>query len=80
MHDTGAEDSYQRRVAAEVRALLARRKLSQRHLARELGYTQPRINRRVNGDVPFAVDELYTIACVLGVEPRDLLPISKENP
>jgi transcriptional regulator with XRE-family HTH domain len=55
-----------RRIADAVRAELARRRLSQAELARQLGYTKPRLWRRMTGRIPFTVAELEAIASVLG--------------
>lgn len=54
-------------VAAEVRAVLARKQMSQRQLATALGVTQPVIWRRMRGEVPFTGEELQRIASVLDV-------------
>jgi len=54
-------------VAGEVRAVLARKRMSQRQLAAALGVTQPIIWRRMRGEVPFTGEELQRIAAVLNV-------------
>ena len=54
-------------IAAEVRAQLARRRRSARSVALELGWTQPYMSRRVNGTVPFNVDDLAALAELLDV-------------
>jgi transcriptional regulator with XRE-family HTH domain len=54
-------------VAAEVRAALARAQRSGRNVAAALGWTQPYMSRRLNGDRPFDVDDLTAIADELGV-------------
>lgn len=54
------------RVAGAVRAELARIRLSQVELARQLGYTKPRLWRRMTGQISFTVAELEAIAKVLG--------------
>lgn len=60
------------RVAGAVRAELARVRLSQVELARQLGYTKPRLWRRMTGQISFTVAELQAIATVLGC-PMDRL-------
>lgn len=54
-------------VAAEVRAHLARARKSGRAAALELGWTQPYMSRRLNGDIAFDVDDLAALAELLGV-------------
>jgi transcriptional regulator with XRE-family HTH domain len=54
-------------IAAEVRAQLARRRRSARSVALELGWTQRYMARRVNGEVPFNVEDLAAIAELLDV-------------
>ncbi len=56
-----------RRVAAEVRAELARQQISQSELAKRLGVAQQTVSRRITGDIPFDIAELSKIAEILGV-------------
>lgn len=66
-----AED-YERRinqaVAEEVRAAMARRRITQAALGRILGLGQSAISRRLSGDVPFDVVEINRIAEATGVD------------
>jgi transcriptional regulator with XRE-family HTH domain len=55
------------RVAANARAELARAGYSASELARQLGWSQSRTLRRLNGRIPFDVDELTELAAFLGV-------------
>ena len=55
------------RVAAEVRAGLARKKMTQRELADRLDMGLPTLSRRLNGHTPFNVDELAAISQILGI-------------
>src|SRR5258708_18443219 len=57
----------QETVAAEVRAWLGRRNRSGRSIARELGWTEPYLSRRLTGTVPFDVADLVAIADLLDV-------------
>lgn len=57
----------QQQVAAEVRAQLARKRLSGRSAALELGWTQPYISRRLTGEVPFDVNDLAALAALLEI-------------
>lgn len=63
-------------VAEEIRALLARRRISASELARRLGVNQPYISRRLTGETAADVDDLQRIADALGVAVADLLPSS----
>lgn len=57
------------RVAAEIRAELARQQMSQRELARRLGIDQAIVSKRLTGGIgrSWTLDELDSIAVVLGV-------------
>ena len=54
-------------VAAEVRAELARQRISARQAARRLGWTQQYLSRRMTGDISFDVNELAALADLLEV-------------
>lgn len=62
------EQTRSERVAANVRAEMARHGYSQRQLAGELDIAQQNLSQRLNGRVPFDINELDRIAAVLGVE------------
>lgn len=61
-------------VAANVRAEMARQKITQQNLITATGWSQQRISRRLTGTVAFDVAELAVIAALLGKNPGDLLP------
>lgn len=61
-------------VAEELRALLARRRISGRQLARELGESPSWVNFRLTGHTAIGLNDLQRIAEVLQVTPTDLLP------
>lgn len=61
------------RVAAEVRAVMARQGCTQTALAERINRDQHFISRRLSGKVPFAIDELSAIAQALGVPLTDLV-------
>jgi BetR domain len=65
--------AFRQLVAAEVRAHLARHKMSGRELSRRLGEANTWATRRLSGDVPFDVDDLERVAQVLGMAAMDLL-------
>jgi hypothetical protein len=52
-------------VAGEVRAVMARKRISVSKAARALGVGQSWLHRRVVGDIPFDVGELYAVADLL---------------
>lgn len=56
----------------EVRAALARRRLSQSDLGQHLGLSQAAVSRRLLGEVPFDIAELAAVAAFLDV-PLDAL-------
>ncbi len=61
------------RVADAVRAELARSRQSQAALGLALGRSQPYVSRRLNGRLPFTVDEVEHIAHFLGVPAATLI-------
>jgi transcriptional regulator with XRE-family HTH domain len=63
-------------VAAEVRAELARKQMSQHALAAALGVAQQTVSRRLTGEVPFDVAELGRVAEILGVPVGQFFPAS----
>lgn len=71
-------EAVDRRVAAEVRAEIARQGLSQNQFADKLGWPQSKLWRRLGmGEarpVTFSVGELVVVADVLGVPVSQLLP------
>jgi transcriptional regulator with XRE-family HTH domain len=52
-------------VAAEVRANLARQRISGRQAALRLGWTPPYLSRRLIGEIPFDVADLQKMADLL---------------
>jgi len=65
------------RIAAEVRAEIARQGISQQALAERLGWLQNRLSRRITDgktSVPFTVVELAAVAAALGVPLTQFLP------
>lgn len=61
-------------VAAEVRAEVARKQISQDKLAAQIGCSRQSLNRRLTGATPFDVAELAAIADALGVPMAQFLP------
>lgn len=58
-------------VANEVRAWLARRRITAARAASRLGWTQPYLSRRLTGSVPFDVADLISLADLLDVAPEE---------
>lgn len=61
------------RVAAAVRAEIARRGFNGSELARQLGWSQAAVSRRLLGRVPFDVNELNAIAELLEIPMATLI-------
>ena len=61
------------RTAANVRAEMARKRITQTKLADSLGCSQGAISRRLLGRVPFDLNELERVAGQLGVKITDLI-------
>lgn len=62
------------RVAEEIRALLARRRISGRQLASALNVSPSWVSYRLTGTQPIDLDDLERIADYLEVEVTDLIP------
>jgi transcriptional regulator with XRE-family HTH domain len=60
-------------VVAEVKAGLARRGFTQQDLAQQLGYSRTAVGNRLNGSVPFNLNELRKTAVFLGIPFESLL-------
>ena len=54
-------------VTQEIRAEMARQRLSQRELAGRLGWKQPYLSKRLTGGVALTFDDAEAIAVALGV-------------
>lgn len=61
-------------VAEEIRALLARRRLSGRELARRMGASASWVNFRLTGSVEIGLNDLERFADALEVDAHDLMP------
>lgn len=68
-----------RAVAAEVRAEMARQRMTATKLSRRMGVTDMWLSRRLRGDVGITIDELDEIARALGVPWWRLLPRLDSN-
>lgn len=70
----GPRSSLSVDVAEEIRALMGRRQINKAEMARRLHVSEVWIGRRLNGKLPINLNELQSIAQVLGVQVADLLP------
>lgn len=66
-------------MAEEIRALMARRRISGVALASRINRSQSYVSRRLTGEVPFDVDDLEAIAVVLGVTAAKLVGSAGEG-
>ena len=55
-------------LAAEVRGLLAKRRMTQGELAAALGLSRTALSARLNASRPFTVDELFQISDALDAD------------
>ena len=60
-------------IAGEVRAQLARRRMSGRELSRRVGAKPAWMDRRLTGKTPMDVDDLEVIARALDMTPLELV-------
>lgn len=61
------------KISSEVRAELARQRLSQAEVATAMGRSQAYLSRRLSGETPFDVDDLDRLTEILGVPVTALL-------
>jgi transcriptional regulator with XRE-family HTH domain len=61
-------------VVTEIRAEMARQRVTQRQLASVVGVSQVQISKRLSGRIQFDVAELEKVASVLGVPVTNFLP------
>lgn len=61
------------RIAASVRAEIARAGRTGSDLARHMGWTQPTASRRLTGQTEFTASEVVAVAAWLGVPTSTLL-------
>lgn len=73
MHRTSIDD----RIAANVRAAMARRRISQLELAKRIFASNTRMSNRLLGRVSFTISELADIATALDVPLSSLTEMSE---
>lgn len=76
----GGAVTLQEQVAAEVRSLMGRYKVTQIQLAAVLDLPQSAVSARVNGKRPFTLDDLERLAGFFGVEPQEILGGTRLGP
>lgn len=72
-----AQRPLSQRVAATVRAEMARLGVSQHDLANALGVTQQAVSLKIKGSRPMTIDELDIVAPLLGMTVVELLADAK---
>jgi transcriptional regulator with XRE-family HTH domain len=75
MQENNPPSGTREAVATAVREAMARKKISGRALADQLGMSQSVFSRRMTGEVAFTVDELAAVAAALGEPPAKLFPV-----
>lgn len=63
--------------ASELRAAIARKNIPKVAVAEALGKSRATASRKLSGTIPLTLDELYTLADLIGVSPASLLPADK---
>lgn len=66
--------SLTHRVAAEVRAEMARQRVNQREVAKILGVSQPQVSQRLRGEIAFDTEELEKLARAFQVSASQFVP------
>jgi transcriptional regulator with XRE-family HTH domain len=66
------------RVASEVRAEMARKRVSQRQIGEVLCISQPQVSERLRGEIAFNTNELEKIAEFLGVPVTNFMPAAEQ--
>jgi len=77
--ETTNRESLREETAGELRALLARRRVSASELARRLDWKQSYMARRIDGRVALDLDDLQAIARAMEISVLELLPRSVRN-
>lgn len=67
-------ETYREQIAAEIRARMARARISSAYMSERTGIASSTLSLKINGGSPFTTDQLEAIAIVLQVQPSTLLP------
>jgi DNA-binding Xre family transcriptional regulator len=68
------------KVAEEIRAMMARKRVNGTELARRLGVSKMWVSDRLRGNQEIGLNDLDRIAAVLGVTVADLMPGTGRQP
>jgi hypothetical protein len=77
MKDASRDQIARERIAAEVRAELARQRISVSEAARRLGWGQSVLQRRIVAERPFEAEELAALAELLDVPVQTFFDVPK---
>lgn len=78
-HGLRGVPNLRERIAANVRAELARAQIRPSHLPQLVGGSQSYWSRRINGDLPFDTDNLGVLAGLLKVDMRIFLDVDSDR-
>jgi transcriptional regulator with XRE-family HTH domain len=70
-------NTYTEKVIGELRAEIARQRLTQREVAARLGWSQQVLSKRLTGEVAISIDEAGKLAEVLGIKPEQLMQVQR---
>lgn len=73
MNNEGTANHADLTVAGEIRAELARQRVTQTELVRRLGVSRPWLVRRLSGETPLSMTDVATIAELLEVPVTQLV-------
>lgn len=72
------QDDRRERVAGEIRAIMARKRITASVLSAEVGVPAATLSRKLTGKTGITVDELLAISAALDVSAADLLRAATE--
>lgn len=61
-------------TARKIENHMAAKAIKRKELTAALGVTYQTFKRRMSGELPFTVDEIWTIARILRAKPSEILP------
>ncbi len=72
--------SFSERVSDNIRAEMARQRVTQQDLGRILGLSAGAVSDRNRGRTPWTLEEVGRIAFILGMRPAEIMPGSYAEP
>lgn len=69
---------HKERIAGEIRAVMARKRITAAALSVEVGIPPATLSRKLSGKSSLTVDELLRLAEALGSDAADLLHVAQE--